>query len=206
VHTQSLLSYSDSAVVGDRLLLEQQLLVYLLTDHSAVGGGLLGLRRLGRGALPLRGGLAHLGYTGAAGSCARMVVVAPGCGQAACQMAAGLRGERGNSQQGAEVLCGSQKEGPRFLLPEHNCRAFRGNRQRLWPAPRSGGAAQLRSAATARRPPQRFQRMPPKVEPEPVPIDDNETAKKGGCCGCCKGAVAPDGPVKVDPAFWGEKK
>eukprot|EP01046_Picozoa_sp_COSAG06_P014237 COSAG06_NODE_878_length_11812_cov_5.549560_3_plen_504_part_00 len=48
--------------------------------------------------------------------------------------------------------------------------------------------------------------MPPKVEPEPVPIDDNETAKKGGCCGCCKGAVAPDGPVKVDPAFWGEKK
>ena len=48
--------------------------------------------------------------------------------------------------------------------------------------------------------------MPPKVEPEPVSIDDNETAKKGGCCGSCKGAVAPDGPVKVDPAFWGEKK
>ena len=34
MHTQSLLSYSDSAVVGDRLLLEQQLLVYLLMQGS----------------------------------------------------------------------------------------------------------------------------------------------------------------------------
>ena len=49
--------------------------------------------------------------------------------------------------------------------------------------------------------------MPPKVEPEPVPIDeDNETSAKGGGCCCCKGKVGPDGPVKVDPAFWTNKK
>ena len=48
--------------------------------------------------------------------------------------------------------------------------------------------------------------MPPKVEPEPVPIDDeNETSAKGGGGCCCKGKVGPDGPVKVDPAFWTNK-
>ena len=30
--------------------------------------------------------------------------------------------------------------------------------------------------------------------------------KSGGCCGCCKNKVAPDGPVKVSPDFWAEKK
>lgn len=49
--------------------------------------------------------------------------------------------------------------------------------------------------------------MPPKIEPEPDPIGDtDESEKKSGCCGCCNNKVAPSGPVKVDPAFWGDKK
>jgi hypothetical protein len=47
--------------------------------------------------------------------------------------------------------------------------------------------------------------MPPKVEPMAEPEAETQQ-KSGGCCGCCKNKVAPDGPVKVSPDFWAEKK
>ena len=50
--------------------------------------------------------------------------------------------------------------------------------------------------------------MPPKVEAEGEAAaagagdeGGDEEKKSTGCC-CCKGKIAPDGPVKVDPAFW----
>lgn len=51
-------------------------------------------------------------------------------------------------------------------------------------------------------------RMPPKMEPEPGTSGDTDESEKksGGCCGCCNNKVAPSGPVKVSPDFWGDKK
>ncbi len=50
--------------------------------------------------------------------------------------------------------------------------------------------------------------MPPKIEPEPDALGDTAESEKksGGCCGCCNNKVAPSGPVKVSPDFWGDQK
>lgn len=49
--------------------------------------------------------------------------------------------------------------------------------------------------------------MPPKKKPaETAGPSEGDDKPNRGCCGCCRNKVAPEGPVKVEAAFWTQTK